>query len=100
MPAWPVLLYTNPVLGKYLLLGLFEYQATGQWPATYAVHDLGEIGVSEAAPYPYLHQGLPTPKPSDTTMVMQKTCHSKVTHNPCIFISVHSRQQNVETCLS
>ncbi|KAN0093261.1 protein of unknown function (DUF1793) domain containing protein [Tylopilus felleus] len=41
MPAWPVLLYTNPVLGKYLLLGLFEYQATGQWPRTYAVHDLG-----------------------------------------------------------
>lgn len=43
MPAWPVLLYTNPVLGKYLLLGLFEYQATGQWPETYAVHDLGEV---------------------------------------------------------
>ena len=42
MPTWPVLLYTNPVLGKYLLLGLFEYQTTGQWPETYAVHDLGE----------------------------------------------------------
>ncbi|KAG8213438.1 DUF1793-domain-containing protein [Butyriboletus roseoflavus] len=41
MPTWPVLLYTNPVLGKYLLLGLFEYQATGQWPETYAIHDLG-----------------------------------------------------------
>ncbi|KAG9314826.1 hypothetical protein JVU11DRAFT_3920 [Chiua virens] len=41
MPAWPVLLYTNPALGKYLLLSLFEYQATGQWPKKYAVHDLG-----------------------------------------------------------
>ncbi|KAH7929420.1 DUF1793-domain-containing protein [Leucogyrophana mollusca] len=41
MPAWPILLYTNPTLGKYLLLGLFEYQATGQYPNKWAVHDLG-----------------------------------------------------------
>ncbi|EIW82090.1 DUF1793-domain-containing protein [Coniophora puteana RWD-64-598 SS2] len=41
MPAWPVLLYTNPTLGKYLLLGLFEYQATGMYPNQWAAHDLG-----------------------------------------------------------
>ncbi|KAJ8587203.1 DUF1793-domain-containing protein [Rhizopogon salebrosus TDB-379] len=41
MPAWPVLLYSNPTLGKYLLLGLFEYQATGQYPNAWAAHDLG-----------------------------------------------------------
>ncbi|EIW80656.1 DUF1793-domain-containing protein [Coniophora puteana RWD-64-598 SS2] len=41
MPAWPVLLYTNPTLGKYLLLGLFQYQQTGLYPNTWAVHDLG-----------------------------------------------------------
>ncbi|KAH7914231.1 hypothetical protein BJ138DRAFT_452039 [Hygrophoropsis aurantiaca] len=41
MPAWPILLYSNPELGKYLLLGLFEYQATGQYPNKWAVHDLG-----------------------------------------------------------
>ncbi|KAJ7590784.1 hypothetical protein C8J56DRAFT_933888 [Mycena floridula] len=31
-PAWPIFLYTNPLLGKYLLEGLFRYQATGQYP--------------------------------------------------------------------
>ncbi|KAG0709752.1 hypothetical protein DFH29DRAFT_978606 [Suillus ampliporus] len=41
MPAWPILLYTNPTLGKYLLLGLLEYQATGQYPNAWAAHDLG-----------------------------------------------------------
>lgn len=56
MPAWPVLLYTNPVLGKYLLLGLFEYQATGQWPRTYAVHDLGEVLSPETTTYPYMYR--------------------------------------------
>ncbi|KAJ3558367.1 hypothetical protein NM688_g972 [Phlebia brevispora] len=40
-PAWPVFLYTNPTLGKYLLLPLFEYQATGQYPNKWAVHDMG-----------------------------------------------------------
>ncbi|KAL0949421.1 hypothetical protein HGRIS_009482 [Hohenbuehelia grisea] len=40
-PAWPVLLYTNPALGKFLLAGLFEYQATGQYPNKWSVHDLG-----------------------------------------------------------
>ncbi|TFK55924.1 DUF1793-domain-containing protein [Heliocybe sulcata] len=40
-PAWPIFLYTNPALGKYLLLPLFEYQATGQYPNNWAVHDMG-----------------------------------------------------------
>ncbi|EJF61169.1 hypothetical protein DICSQDRAFT_155261 [Dichomitus squalens LYAD-421 SS1] len=40
-PAWPVFLYTNPALGKQLLLPLFEYQATGQYPNKWAVHDMG-----------------------------------------------------------
>ncbi|KAF9523492.1 DUF1793-domain-containing protein [Crepidotus variabilis] len=40
-PAWPVLLYTNPALGKYLLEGLFRYQASGQYPNKWSVHDLG-----------------------------------------------------------
>ncbi|EIM85296.1 DUF1793-domain-containing protein [Stereum hirsutum FP-91666 SS1] len=41
MPAWPAFLYTNPALGKALLQPLFEYQATGQYPNKYSVHDLG-----------------------------------------------------------
>jgi len=41
MPAWPIILYSNPTLGKYLLLGLLEYQATGQYPNAWAAHDLG-----------------------------------------------------------
>ncbi|PPR07202.1 hypothetical protein CVT26_012635 [Gymnopilus dilepis] len=40
-PAWPALLYANPVLGQYLLEGLFRYQATGQYPNKWSVHDLG-----------------------------------------------------------
>ncbi|KAF8639975.1 hypothetical protein AX17_001222 [Amanita inopinata Kibby_2008] len=40
-PAWPILLYTNPAIGKYLLEGLFRYQATGQYPNKWSVHDLG-----------------------------------------------------------
>ncbi|KAJ6539470.1 hypothetical protein B0H19DRAFT_1213411 [Mycena capillaripes] len=40
-PAWPIFLYTNPTLGKYLLEGLFRYQASGQYPNKWSVHDLG-----------------------------------------------------------
>ncbi|EMD40792.1 hypothetical protein CERSUDRAFT_103175 [Gelatoporia subvermispora B] len=40
-PTWPLLLYTNPAIGKYLLIPLFAYQATGQYPNAWAVHDMG-----------------------------------------------------------
>ncbi|THH06365.1 hypothetical protein EW145_g4138 [Phellinidium pouzarii] len=40
-PSWPIFLYTNPELGRYLLEGLFRYQATGQYPNKYSAHDLG-----------------------------------------------------------
>ncbi|KAJ7062370.1 hypothetical protein C8F01DRAFT_129221 [Mycena amicta] len=40
-PSWPILLYTNPALGKYLLEGIFRYQATGQYPNKWSVHDIG-----------------------------------------------------------
>ncbi|KZV92371.1 DUF1793-domain-containing protein [Exidia glandulosa HHB12029] len=40
-PAWPVLLWGNPELGKYLLEPLFAYQKSGQYPNPWAVHDLG-----------------------------------------------------------
>jgi len=39
--AWPTFLYTNPALGKYLLEALFRYQATGQYPNKWSIHDLG-----------------------------------------------------------
>ncbi|KAJ7179003.1 DUF1793-domain-containing protein [Mycena filopes] len=39
-PAWSIFLYTNPALGKYLLEGLFRYQASGLYPR-WSVHDLG-----------------------------------------------------------
>ncbi|KAI0952144.1 hypothetical protein AcV7_008040 [Taiwanofungus camphoratus] len=42
-PTWPILLYTNPVIGKDLLLPLFEYQATGQYPNAWACHDMGSV---------------------------------------------------------
>lgn len=40
-PAMPILVYTNPVLVKYLLDPLYENQEAGQFPQTYAMHDLG-----------------------------------------------------------
>ncbi|KAJ3931095.1 MAG: hypothetical protein NXY57DRAFT_941060 [Lentinula lateritia] len=40
-PSWPGLLYLNPDLGKLLLEGLLAYQATGQYPNKWSVHDLG-----------------------------------------------------------
>ena len=38
----PVFVYTNIDYCKYLLLPLLDYQASGQYPNKYAVHDLGE----------------------------------------------------------
>jgi len=40
-PAWPALIYTNPELGKFMLETFFAYQATGQWPHPWSLHDLG-----------------------------------------------------------
>ena len=40
-PSWPLFVYTNATLGKQLLLPLFEYQATGQYPNQFSVHDMG-----------------------------------------------------------
>ncbi|TDL28683.1 DUF1793-domain-containing protein [Rickenella mellea] len=40
-PSWPLFLYCNAELGRYLLEGLFLYQATGQYPNKWSVHDLG-----------------------------------------------------------
>ncbi|KAH7106819.1 DUF1793-domain-containing protein [Auriculariales sp. MPI-PUGE-AT-0066] len=40
-PTWPALLWGNPVLGKLLLEPLFAYQASGQYPNPWAVHDMG-----------------------------------------------------------
>lgn len=41
-PSWPLFLYTNPVLGKYLLEPVLAYVATGQYNPPYAIHDIGE----------------------------------------------------------
>ncbi|KAN0095547.1 DUF1793 domain containing protein [Hyaloscypha variabilis] len=40
-PTMPIFLYSNPILVKYLLDPLFENQESGQFPQTYAMHDLG-----------------------------------------------------------
>ncbi|ESK94383.1 glutaminase, partial [Moniliophthora roreri MCA 2997] len=40
-PAWPIFLYTNPALGKYLLEGILRYQASGLYPNKWSVHDIG-----------------------------------------------------------
>ncbi|OCH92944.1 DUF1793-domain-containing protein [Obba rivulosa] len=42
-PIWPMFLYLDPALGKLSLLPLFEYQATGQYPNVWAVHDMGTL---------------------------------------------------------
>ncbi|KAI9738085.1 MAG: hypothetical protein M1818_005513 [Claussenomyces sp. TS43310] len=40
-PSMPILLYTNPMLVKYLLDPLFENQEAGNFPQAYSIHDLG-----------------------------------------------------------
>ncbi|KAL4757432.1 glutaminase GtaA [Aspergillus foveolatus] len=40
-PAHPVFLYTNPALLKYLLRPHFEIQESGNYPNSYAMHDIG-----------------------------------------------------------
>ncbi|KAG2042315.1 hypothetical protein BDR03DRAFT_1006723 [Suillus americanus] len=87
MPAWPILLYANPTLGKYLLLGLLEYQATGQYPNAWAAHDLGSsypnatghnAGNDEAMPLEECGNMLVmalsyTQKSNDTSLITQYT---------------------------
>ena len=38
----PLYLYTNPMLGKYLLEPLFQYQKSGQYPNKWSIHDMGQ----------------------------------------------------------
>lgn len=40
-PAFPFFLYTNPKWMAYLLEPLIEHMLSGQYPNTYAMHDLG-----------------------------------------------------------
>ncbi|CAD0051768.1 unnamed protein product [Aureobasidium pullulans] len=40
-PAFPIFIYFNPDLGRLLLEPLFINQEAGNWPAAYAIHDLG-----------------------------------------------------------
>ncbi|KAH7104067.1 hypothetical protein BKA62DRAFT_768431 [Auriculariales sp. MPI-PUGE-AT-0066] len=40
-PAWPTLIYANPELGTFMIEPFFAYQATGQWPHEWLLHDLG-----------------------------------------------------------
>lgn len=40
-PFHPIVMYSNPELLKLLLDPLFENQESGQYPNTYAMHDLG-----------------------------------------------------------
>ena len=42
-PAMPAFLYTNPELVRYLLEPVIDYAASGQWPALYSPHDLGQL---------------------------------------------------------
>lgn len=46
-PAYPIILYLNPELGKYLLDPLFENQESGKYPNKYAVHDLGTYPIAK-----------------------------------------------------
>ena len=71
-PSWPLWLYTNITIGKYLLLPLFDYQETGQYPNAWSVHDMGlflfSCCISMALRSPMI-QVLPTPRHWDTMMV-------------------------------
>lgn len=49
-PAYPIVLYLNPALGRYLLDPLFENQESGAYPNAYAEHDLGTFPVAKGYP--------------------------------------------------
>lgn len=49
-PAYPIFIYLNATLGKYLLDPLFENQESGSYPNAYAEHDLGTFPVAKGYP--------------------------------------------------
>lgn len=49
-PAYPIFLYLNATLGRYLLDPLFENQESGAYPNKYAEHDLGTFPVARGYP--------------------------------------------------
>ncbi|KAK1750810.1 hypothetical protein QBC47DRAFT_392602 [Echria macrotheca] len=49
-PAYPVFLYLNATIGRYLLDPLFENQESGAYPNAYAEHDLGTFPVAKGYP--------------------------------------------------
>jgi len=61
-PTWPILLYANPAFGSYLLESLFRYQATGQYPHKWSVHDLGAPLPSRVQCVSYCSAGTSYPK--------------------------------------
>ncbi|KAF2167094.1 hypothetical protein M409DRAFT_54300 [Zasmidium cellare ATCC 36951] len=42
-PFFPIIIYTNPKLLKYLLDPLFINQEAGYWPYAFSIHDLGHF---------------------------------------------------------
>ncbi|KAL2166674.1 hypothetical protein VTG60DRAFT_2304 [Thermothelomyces hinnuleus] len=49
-PAYPIFMYLNASLGRYLLDPLFENQESGAYPNKYAEHDLGTFPVARGYP--------------------------------------------------
>jgi hypothetical protein len=49
-PAFPVFMYLNATLSKYLLDPIFENQESGAYPNAWAEHDLGTFPVAEGYP--------------------------------------------------
>ncbi|KAK4194579.1 hypothetical protein QBC40DRAFT_319021 [Triangularia verruculosa] len=49
-PAFPIFVYLNATLSRYLLDPLFEHQESGAYPNKYAEHDLGTFPVAKGYP--------------------------------------------------
>ncbi|KAL2198179.1 hypothetical protein P885DRAFT_34650 [Corynascus similis CBS 632.67] len=49
-PAYPIFMYLNASLGRYLLDPLFENQESGAYPNKHAIHDLGTFPVARGYP--------------------------------------------------
>ena len=49
-PAYPIFMYLNATIGRYLLDPLFENQESGAYPNAYAIHDLGTFPVAKGYP--------------------------------------------------
>ncbi|KIY47397.1 DUF1793-domain-containing protein [Fistulina hepatica ATCC 64428] len=84
---WPTLMYLNPDYGKYILEPLLAYQATGQYPHNYSVHDLGTYPMAVGH-----NNGQDTNMPVEEcgNMLITTLSHYQITGDSSLITAYHS----------